>query len=274
MVMEAVLAPAKINLSLKILGKRDDGYHLLESHVIFVEYGDELLVQECEQLELDIAGEFAKQLDGEPLSGNLVYKSASALQRHCGVGHGAKITLVKKLPVGSGIGGGSADAAAALLALSRLWKIKISAAELAEIAITLGSDVPVCLYGKSAIIRGVGENITPAALPRQGYIVLINPLVPLSTAEVFREFANSTSTEKYSVRDNMLEVAAIRKLPVIAELIGQIARTHGNKLAAMSGSGATCFGLYDDENDAINAAHDLKEIYPEMWCISSRIKTE
>ena len=187
-------APAKINLSLRIVGKREDGYHLLESLVVFAKYGDEIEVQPAKELSLEIIGEFADALQNEPKEKNLVWRAAVALRRHCEealadaaiqkseenkgwiaschatlavrnaevVRSGAKITLTKNLPIGSGIGGGSADAAATLKALCQLWKLDISPEELAEIGLKLGSDVPVCLYGKPAIMLGIGEIITPA----------------------------------------------------------------------------------------------------------------
>jgi len=335
--MESIIvhAPAKINLSLRVLGKRADGYHLLESHVVFAEYGDVVEVRAADDLSLEIVGEFAHSLACEPLEKNLAWKAALALRdcflnhpspsdRHpaldagsrdkptdrtcnsrprvkhgvtsnCNLGindvFGAHITLTKNLPIGSGIGGGSADAAAALRALVGLWNIKISEEELSKIGLSLGADVPVCLYGKPAIMRGVGEDITPADLPAQKYIVLLNPLISLSTKEIFSSLREGIADEAIqkkkvgllpatpSVRSrndetctNHLQPAAIIKLPIIEELLNSLKSTKNCKFAQMSGSGATCFGLYESEQDAKNAANQLKEIYREMWCISTKIK--
>ena len=310
-------APAKINLSLRIVGKREDGYHLLESLVVFAKYGDEIEVQPAKELSLEIIGEFADALQNEPKEKNLVWRAAVALRRHCEealadaaiqkseenkgwiaschatlavrnaevVRSGAKITLTKNLPIGSGIGGGSADAAATLKALCQLWKLDISPEELAEIGLKLGSDVPVCLYGKPAIMRGIGEIITPALPPAQKYIVLLNPLISLSTAEVFSSLREGVADEAIhktnkdwiasaSLRNdesNDLQPAAISKLPIIAEMLGSIKVTKNCKFAQMSGSGATCFGLYEIEIDAKNAAENLRKKYPQMWCVATRI---
>jgi len=262
-----VTAPAKINLSLRVLGKRADGYHELESNVVFSEYGDLVAVSQADDLSIEIVGEFTSQLAGEPPENNLVWKTAIALQKRSGAKLGAHITLTKNLPIGSGIGGGSADAAATLRALVKLWNIDISEDELYKIGLKLGADVPVCLYGKPATMRGVGEDITPATTPAQKYMVLLNPLIHLSTAEVFSAFTGEKSS-----CTNDLQPAAIKKLPIIAELINAIKSTKNCKFAQMSGSGATCFGLYESEQDAKNAANQLKEIYREMWCISTKIK--
>lgn len=265
-------APAKINLSLRVTGKREDGYHLLESLVVFAEYGDEIEVQPAEELSLEIKGEFADLLKNETKEKNLVWWAAIALQNHAEKSTqkpmGVKITLTKNLPIGSGIGGGSADCAATLKALCHLWKLDISPEELAKIGLKLGSDVPVCLYGKPAMMRGIGEIITPTSPPAQKYIVLLNPLISLSTAEVFSSYHPALEAKSST---NDLQSAAISKLPIIAEMLGSIKATQNCKFAQMSGSGATCFGLYEIEIDAKNAAKNLQKKYPQMWCIATRI---
>lgn len=262
-----VNAPAKVNISLRVLGKRSDGYHELESHVVFSEYGDVVEVCQYADLSLEIIGEFSPLIAGESLEKNLAWKAAVALQKHSGIKLGAHIKLTKNLPISSGIGGGSADASATLRALVKFWNIKISEEELYKIGLKLGADVPVCLYGKPAIIRGVGEDITPAIAPAQKYIVLLNPLISLSTSEVFNTFTGEKSN-----CTNDLQPAAIKKLPIISKLINSIKTTKNCKFSQMSGSGATCFGLYESEKDAKNAVNQLKEMYREMWCIASKIQ--
>ncbi len=280
-----VSAPAKINLSLHITGKRADGYHLLESLVAFTEYGDVVEASAADELSLEIIGEFAGDLASFPQQENLVWKAAIALRGLIKKPMGAKITLSKNLPIASGIGGGSADAAATIKALAKLWGISHIPD---ETALALGSDVPVCLYAKPAIMRGVGEQITPAILPAQKYIVLVNPKIPMATAEVFSslrggvadaaiQFVDSFWIASASPRNdeigewrNDLQPAAIKLLPVIGEIIAAIATTTGCTAASMSGSGATCFGLYENKENADKAAQEIKTKYPHFWCVSTK----
>ena len=283
-------APAKINLFLRITGRRADGYHLLESLVVFTEYGDEITVQESEGLSLDITGEFIGELSGFPKEENLVWKAAIALQnyvkKNSGSNFGAKITITKNLPIASGIGGGSADAAATIQALCELWNVNITAKDLLEIGLKLGSDVPVCINGKPAIMRGIGDEITEVELPNKPYMVLINPNIPLATAEVFKDFAKSYDPDNAKAIDNInigsvinggyyindLEKAATARLPVIGSIISSLKNTDGCLIAGMSGSGATCFALYNDKEMADKAAGELQKIYENAWCISTRIR--
>ena len=177
-------APAKVNLYLHLTGRRDDGYHLLDSLVVFAGIGDTLSAAPAETLSLQVAGPFAAGLAGEP--DNLVLRAARALAAEAGVTAGAHLVLDKHLPVASGIGGGSADAAAALRLLCRLWRLAPQPAALARLAAGLGADVPVCLAGRAARMGGIGERLGPApVLPACG-IVLVNPGIQVATAEVFR----------------------------------------------------------------------------------------
>ena len=179
----AVEAPAKINLFLHVTGRRPDGYHLLESLVAFAGVHDRIEVRAGEGLTLEIEGPFAAALDagGE----NLAVKAARALAAEAGIPPDARIRLHKALPVAAGIGGGSADAAAALRALSKLWRVSVPAERLGALALALGADVPVCLSGRPGIVRGIGERIAPAPVLPEAPMVLVNPAVPLSTADVF-----------------------------------------------------------------------------------------
>lgn len=259
-----------------MVGKRQDGYHLLESIVVFTEYGDLLDAVEDDNLSLEIIGEFAADLQKFPAENNLVIKAAKSLQNYSSTKQGAKITLAKNLPIASGIGGGSADAAATIKLLCNLWQMDISEQKLLEIASSLGSDVPVCLYGKPAFMSGVGEKITPIGLLEKYHIVLINPKIPLATSEVFNNFGSEFSEVLGIGLDiknyqNDLEKPAIKILPIIGEIIEAIGKTKGCLLARMSGSGATCFGLYYDEISAINAKAQLKKLYSDFWCVSSKI---
>ena len=283
-----VHAPAKINLFLHVVGKRADGHHLLESLTIFTEYGDEIQAIEGDDLSIEIVGKFSSNLLFAPLEENLVWKAAIAVQNYLSKPRGAKIILTKNLPIASGIGGGSADASATIKALCALWELDIHEKKLSEIALSLGSDVPACLYGKPVFMSGVGENLKPVELRGVAYLVLINPNIPLATAEVFREFsrssmplrsANAVNPNYFDLSEitdekgygNDLESVSIKKIPVIADIINLLKTTEGCYLARMSGSGATCFGLYQNKKSADYAAKKLQEIYPQAWCISTCI---
>ncbi len=267
-------APAKVNLFLHVIGRRADGYHLLDSLVVFAAVSDVLRAEPSDRLSLDVDGPFAAALVGE--SDNLVLRAARALAP---AGAGARLVLTKNLPVASGIGGGSADAAATLRLLCRLWRLSPSAQELARMAEALGADVPVCLAGRPSRMGGIGELLEPAPeLPRCG-IVLINPGVGVSTADVFRSRRGDWSSpanlpaswpniaamaaDMQSLR-NDLERPALSLQPVIGDVLAALAALPGCRLARMSGSGATCFGLFDGPEAAASAAERLQR--SGWWC--------
>ncbi|MEW5704540.1 MAG: 4-(cytidine 5'-diphospho)-2-C-methyl-D-erythritol kinase [Pseudomonadota bacterium] len=276
-------APAKLNLYLHVLGERDDGYHLLNSLVAFAGLRDELVFRPDDTLSLSIRGPFAPALEEVPLEENLVLRAARRLAEAIGVRQGAAITLVKNLPVAGGIGGGSADAAATLRGLIRLWGVAWEPGLLGALGLALGADVPVCLAGQAAFLGGIGEELTPAGkLPEAG-LVLVNPGVALSTAAVFRAHGKAVSeaapirslpgdaeglAEFLKARRNDLTEAALRQAPVVGEALEEIAGTAGCLLARMSGSGATCFGLYRDLAAAKAAAAALRR-RPSGWWIAA-----
>ncbi|MEZ5691046.1 MAG: 4-(cytidine 5'-diphospho)-2-C-methyl-D-erythritol kinase [Rickettsiales bacterium] len=285
----SIFAPAKVNLSLKIVGKREDNYHLLKSIVVFVNYGDELLFEDSDNLSLNIIGEFRDKLLKFPIENNLVIKSAKALQKYTKKPVGAKITLIKNLPIASGIGGGSANAAATIRALSDLWKINIDKSSLLKIALELGSDVPICYYRKACLMEGIGEKISFLQLKEKIYIVLITPDISVSTAEIFGNINKSMYgqfPDKQNYTDiiepellideklygNVLQQVTIAKFPIIGDIIESISKTTGCFLSRMSGSGATCFGLYKNKQNADNAALELKRKYSGSWCVSASIQ--
>lgn len=271
-------APAKLNLYLHVVGKRADGYHRLDSLVVFTATGDTLRVEPADTLSLSIDGPFAAGLSAG--DDNLVMKAARAL----GTG-GARLTLTKNLPVASGIGGGSADAAAALRLLRRHWRLDISDAQLHAIAAALGADVPVCLRAQPAFLGGIGEELTPAPpLPPVG-IVLVNPGLPLPTPTVFAARSGPFSpAARFSEaprdaaslaallaeRRNDLEAPAIALVPAIATVLAALRATPGCRLARLSGSGATCFGLYDTPETASHAAAALAR-GPHWWVSATHL---
>ncbi len=270
-------APAKVNLYLHLTGRRDDGYHLLDSLVVFAGIGDTLSAAPADTLSLDVTGPFAAGLASEP--DNLVLRAARALAAANGATVGANLVLDKHLPVASGIGGGSADAAAALRLLCRLWRVAPQPSLLASLAAGLGADVPVCLAGGAARMGGVGERLKPPPLLPACGIALVNPGTAVSTAEVFRARRGTWSepaalpagwddvaamAADLGVLRNDLEPAAIALCPVIGDVLAELAATPGCLLARMSGSGATCFGLYGDAAVARAALTSLRK--PGRWC--------
>ena len=271
---------AKINLTLQVTGRRADGYHELNSLVVFAGVGDELrfLPAEGNDLTLSIEGPQA----GPLLSGpdNLVLRAAQALSRSTGVVAGADIVLTKNLPVASGIGGGSADAAAALRGLCRLWNVSPPAAELEALALTLGADVPVCLRGDPVVMSGIGEQLLPVAALPPLWLLLVNPGVAVSTAEVFKarsgDFTRAVGPAPpplglpallrwLEARPNDLEAPALALAPKIGEVLQALRDQSHCLFARMSGSGATCFGLFEDETAARQAAGALSLKFPKWW---------
>jgi 4-diphosphocytidyl-2-C-methyl-D-erythritol kinase len=271
-------APAKINLFLRIVGRRADGYHLLDSLAVFADVGDVLRAESADGLSLAVEGEFAAGLHGE--IDNLVLRAARLLAAETGITPRARLVLDKRLPVASGIGGGSADAAATLRLLCRLWRIAPDTAALARIATALGADVPVCLANRAARMGGIGERLSPApALPECG-ILLVNPGVAVATPEVFRgrtgAFSDAAtlpagwSDPMAMARDlaalgNDLQAPAIQLQPVIADVLAALTALPGCLLARMSGSGATCFSLFATPDAAARAATGLPHAAWWRW---------
>ncbi|HMB76076.1 MAG TPA: 4-(cytidine 5'-diphospho)-2-C-methyl-D-erythritol kinase [Kiloniellaceae bacterium] len=276
--MLSVKARAKVNLTLRVTGKRADGYHFLQSLVCFPDVGDLLEIEAAATLTLAQAGPFAEALG--PVEDNLVLRAAAALQQQAEVEKGAAIRLAKNLPVAAGVGGGSADAAAVLKGLMALWEIEETAVDLPALALSLGADVPVCLAGQPTLVAGIGEDLTPLApLPALG-ILLVNPRQALATAAVFKAHWDDFSAPedwsdlpddgaafvaRLAASANDLEAAACRVLPVVDDVLDRLRVLPGCRLARMSGSGATCFGLFTTLEEAKAAAADLGATAPDWW---------
>lgn len=281
----SVFAPAKINLYLHVTGRRGDGYHLLDSLVAFADVGDRVTVRLAEGLSLRLQGPFADALAGAG-DDNLVLRAARLLAREAGVAANAELVLDKRLPVASGIGGGSADAAATLIALDRLWGLGWARARLVALAAVLGADVPMCVESRPLLIEGIGETLRPVGDPPGLSLLLVNPGVALSTPAVFRARTGSFSSARpldpaayrhdeafvaaLVQRRNDLEAAATHLAPVVGEVLDRIAGAPGCALARMSGSGATCFGLFLDQGDAERAARELGGDRPDWWRQTAR----
>jgi 4-diphosphocytidyl-2-C-methyl-D-erythritol kinase len=266
-------ARAKINLNLRVVGGRPDGYHDLESLVTFADIGDELTLSPGEETSVDVTGRFAWNC-GATVD-NLVVKAARALGLPAG-----RFTLEKHIPLAAGLGGGSADAAAALRLLAQANGLKPDDHRLMEAARTCGADVPVCLESKSRIIRGLGDRLeVPMALPEL-HAVLVNPGVALPTADVFASFRGDEPSNMpvdhvplergalvawLAARGNSLTRAAISRVGAITEVLDAIGELPGCRLTRMTGSGATCFGLFDDALCAEGAATQLSQAHANWW---------
>lgn len=278
---------AKVNLTLHIVGRRADGYHELESLVVFAGIGDELTFAPAADLTLSTTGPLAPAITGagSTADDNLVLRAARALRTRLGIADGAAIRLDKRLPVAAGLGGGSADAAAALRGLAALWGAG-DRAVLKGLAPDLGADVPVCLAGGPNYVSGIGERIVPLPGLPKAWLVLANPGRPLATSAVFaaRRGAFSppqpwigpiaTATDlaaRLAACRNDLEPAARRLMPEIDDVLAALSATAGCLLARMSGSGATCFGLYADPSSARGAAARIRAQRPTWWLAAAPI---
>lgn len=284
--MTTETAPAKINLALHVTGQRADGYHLLETLVVFTEAGDAIEVSGAEEDGFAISGPFANVLKEADPDSNLVLRARDLLRKAAGIeGKSIFIHLCKKLPVASGIGGGSADAAATLRALSAHWKLSLDPDVLARIGLKLGADVPMCLASKPLIARGIGEDIAIIDDMPVLHLVLVNPLEGVSTPEVFRRLESKNNAplgQPVEGEDwlsfiaksrNDLEPPARQCLALIGEVSDLLIVT-GAMLTRMSGSGATCFGLYATAEDALAAADFLRQQRPGWYVQATKTLSE
>jgi 4-diphosphocytidyl-2-C-methyl-D-erythritol kinase len=278
---------AKVNLTLRVVGRRVDGYHDLESVVAFADCADRLSLTPGSELDLKTIGPLAG--DCGETSDNLVFKAARLLSERVVDLKVGSFTLDKVLPVAAGIGGGSADAAAALRLLARLNGLELDDPRLLEVALLTGADVPVCLASHACDMTGVGETLLPLSLPKMP-CVMVNPRVPVATKDVFAELglrngellvgatdvmrATAWPEDGASVEDwvevlaansNDLEAPATRIQPVIGEVLSALSATNGAWLARMSGSGATCFAIFENTAEAQRAAQKIKLDHPGWW---------
>lgn len=281
-----MLAPAKLNLYLHVLGRRADGYHLLDSLVAFADVGDRIAVAPAPSLAVAMTGPFGDALARRDPRQNLVWRAAELLARELGRTPDALVTLEKALPIASGIGGGSSDAAATLISLATLWQAKLTSERLAALGASLGADVPVCLSRCVAFIGGVGELIAPApTLPAAG-VVLANPGRPLPTPDVYKARRGPFGAAARFVdpprdaaalaailrqRRNDLTDAARSLVPEIGDALDALADCEGALLSRMSGSGATCFALFADGDTARAAAARLRADHPGWWVADGRL---
>lgn len=282
------IARAKINLDLLVTGRREDGYHLLDSLVVFADYGDEISVSPSHSLKLNITGPFANGLEGE--QNNIILKAARLLQDKFSILQGAEITLVKNLPVSSGIGGGSADAAAAIRALMEHWNLENKISELGNLPLSLGADVPVCMASRTMQMSGIGEILHRVRLKFPLYLLLVNPGVSVSTAGIFRARADRKAAfstirklpeeieELAQLQDilerggNDLEYDACVSEPEIKKVLERIHMDDECMGVGMSGSGATCFGLFNSAEAVQRLAVTISYDFPDWWVKSAKVR--
>jgi len=279
-----VLAPAKINLYLRVTGRRDDGYHTLDSLVCFADVGDVITIEPSLDCAFEVRGPFAgafcaAERDAGPDSKNLVVRAAWAVARAARRTPDVKITLTKNLPLAAGIGGGSADAAATVWALMEYWHLPRAGAQyLPGLLLSLGADVPVCFSCQPPVMRGIGEVLQPVNGLDEIPVVLVNPRIDCPTAKVFAfydgSFAGETDLQREGAglpmrfiaeQRNDLMAPAMAVVPEIAAVIAALEARDGALFARLSGSGATCFGVFETEAHAQAAADAIHAAQPGWW---------
>ncbi|WBX83267.1 4-(cytidine 5'-diphospho)-2-C-methyl-D-erythritol kinase [Sphingosinicella microcystinivorans] len=271
---------AKINLALHVRRRRADGYHDIETIFAFADFGDMLTVRAADDVTLTICGPFGAGLSAD--EGNLVMRAARALAGACGIAAGAALALDKRLPVASGIGGGSADAAAALRLLNRFWGIGADEAALRAIAAPLGADVPACVGSRTQRGDGAGEQLRGLADDdlRGKAVLLVNPGVPLATGPVFAAWdgidrgtlAGGPPLAAAKGARNDLQAPAVSLCPAIGAVLEALAARPGAALTRMSGSGATCFALFEADADAEAARAAIASAHPGWWAAAGRLR--
>ncbi len=275
--MPVELARAKVNLCLHVTGRREDGMHLLDSIVVFPHVGDVLEASTAGDLTLEIGGPFGNELDAG--DGNLVMRAARMLS-----GKGAELRLRKNLPVASGIGGGSADAAATIRLLSDMWDVDAPSLERLT---DLGADVPVCMAQVPTRMSGIGEKLVALPATPRFWIVLANAGQGVETGAVFKAMKSRDNAGLSNIPENFptveslfdylrtqrndMQAAAVENCPVIADVLRALEATQNCALSRMSGSGGTCFGLFYSEEDAAAAALAVREGHPDWWVVSAEV---
>ncbi len=302
-------APAKINLYLHITGKREDGYHFLDTLIAFTDIYDELEITPADKFSLEISGEFAHLVENN--DSNIVSRACKMMADECGASNNFSIKLVKNIPVGAGLGGGSADAAATLILLNEILGAGFSKEKLAGIGVKLGADVPIFINRHAAFVSGIGEKINDTGNLPELYAILVYPNKFLSTKDVFVKFSKDNFGDAHSPagrelgrgslsnwehenpnplqveegihndwlsflksKRNDLENTAIEFLPEIKLLLADLAALKGCHFSRMSGSGSTCFAIFTDKNQAETATAELKSKSPGLWIKQVKVVQE
>ncbi len=280
-----VLAPIKLNLYLHITGRRESGYHDVDSLIAFTDFGDGVRVEPSDRLEIAVEGPFAEDLP-ETQADNLVLKALDRMRREVGVEGGARVTLIKNIPVAAGVGGGSSDAATAMAAAAKLWGLPKSAMPaMLKVAAKIGSDIPACLFRKPSFASGYGEILDEAPQMATMGVLLVNPGIKVSTPAVFERRRGGFSPfmadpnaqlrtipaliEFLKERGNDLTEAAVSMCAPIEDILWAFQDIKDCRLARMSGSGATCFGLFDTVEAAEAAASTFSN--PNWWARAAKL---
>lgn len=286
-----IFAPAKVNLFLHVTGKRNDGFHLLDSLITFADIGDIIDLTPSEGFTFDIQGPFAGSFSNAeksplPDSKNLLVKAARMLARHTNNAPSFSIVLHKNIPLGAGLGGGSADAAAILWGLCRYWKITPDMNTLKDMMMQLGADVPVCFESQTRFIAGAGEKLGDTVSIPELYAVLIHPAKRCDTKTIFKTYNKPFASPVDRVTgfsdqnaclaflkttQNMLLTSAVKHVPEIQNCLAQLEDSQGCLIARMSGSGSSCFGIYDNQEDTKAAQKTLQETNPDWWVKSTTL---
>jgi 4-diphosphocytidyl-2-C-methyl-D-erythritol kinase len=271
-------APAKVNLDLLIGGRRPDGYHELDSLVVFAGAHDLLTLERAGELSLSVDGATAGSVPAG--AENLVLRAAEALAREAGVPPAATLQLTKALPVAAGLGGGSSDAAATLRGLNRLWHTNLAPERLRAVGLSIGADLPVCVFGRAARMRGIGDRVDPVRSLPDLPMLLVNPRQPLATGPVFKALqmrepmARAPLPTRPSVVElaiylaesrNDLEPPAISLLPAIGEVLAVLRALPGCLIARMSGSGPSCWALFATSQELEAAGQSVRTAHPGWW---------
>lgn len=288
---QTVFAPAKLNLFLHVRGRRRDGYHLLESLVAFADVGDSLEIEEAESFSFEISGPFSKSFEkqtGYADDQNLVVRSARLLSQIVGKPLSLKIKLIKNLPLSSGLGGGSSDAAACIWGLQNFWGLSKNEAYIAPLLLKLGADVPVCYACEPQIMRGIGEDLSPAPVMPEIPILIVNPNKPCNTKDVFSFYDQAYSdvisvpkhfSDLYHLIDflrttrNDLYEPALHIVPEIKNVLHSLDSQDGSLFSRMSGSGASCFGLFESAEHCDNAAQQIQNENPDWHVFAATLNS-
>jgi len=257
-------APAKINLALKITGKNDDGYHLLDSAIVFTEWGDEITITQSDEFRLTAEGAYSNIFTASLLSTdrgapNLIVRAVYALINNRTIVPQVHVHVNKVIPSGAGLGGGSADAASVMCALNDYWEMDLSIDELCAIGLTIGAELPVCIRGHSARVTGIGDKVDATDIA-QHTLLIVWPDQPLMTKDVFAKYDPSHN----EIWDNDLTPAAISLCPEIEDIITQLRLSNGCQSASMTGSGSACFGIFETMDLAKAASKNFKN------CVTTR----
>lgn len=266
---------AKVNLFLNVIGKRSNGYHNIQSYFLKLNLVDEICIQPSSKVSCSVEGAI---ITGE----NIVLKTIRYFSKICNISKGINIHIKKNIPVAAGLGGGSSNAATILKLLPKLWGVEMSEEQLKDIALKVGADVPFFLYNQNSFVEGIGEILTSIKLGQSFFILLVNPKISIFTKNAYQGTTNTSFSPKIVLNSqsiikeilhgkNDLEKYATQNYPVVKELIKEIRYQKNCVASRMSGSGPTCFGIFDKEDDIVNAANNLLKSHPNFWTYYEKV---